>query len=76
VSPEALRRGDGDIGVEHLLLALLSDSRNGAVQTIEQLRSTPTRIRRQLDRTWTAPAPTMTADAPHLTSRRRPVSTS
>jgi transposase-like protein len=73
---EALRRGDASIGVEHLLLALLSDSRNGAVQTIEELRATPTRIRRQLDQTWTAPAPTATAGEAQLTSRRRPVSTS
>jgi hypothetical protein len=73
---EALRRGDASIGVEHLLLALLSDSRNGAVQTIEELRTTPTRIRRQLDQTWTAPAPTVTAAEAQLTSRSRPVSTS
>lgn len=51
---EALQRGDGYIGVEHLLLALLSDSRNGAVQTLEALRATPTKIRRQLEREWTA----------------------
>jgi hypothetical protein len=73
---EALRRGDASIGVEHLLLALLSDSRNGAVQTIEQLRTTPMRIRRQLDQTWPPPAPTVTVGAAQLTSRSRPVSTS
>jgi ATP-dependent Clp protease ATP-binding subunit ClpA len=71
---EALRRGDAAIGVEHLLLALLSDSRNGAVQTIEALRTTPTRIRRRLDQAWTAPA--VTAGEPQVTSRSRPVSTS
>ncbi len=49
---EALKRGDGYIGVEHLLLALLTDSRNGAVQTLEVLRVTPRKIRRQLDREW------------------------
>jgi ATP-dependent Clp protease ATP-binding subunit ClpA len=54
---EALKRGEGYIGVEHLLLALLSDSRNGAVQTLEQLRTTPAKIRRQLDREWAASAP-------------------
>jgi transposase-like protein len=54
---EALKRGEGYIGVEHLLLALLSDSRNGAVQTLEQLRTTPAKIRRQLDREWVASAP-------------------
>jgi hypothetical protein len=73
---EAVRRGDGTIGVEHLLLALLSDSRNGAVQTIEQLRTTPTRIRRQLDRAWPGSAPIVTAGEAQLTSRSRPVSTS
>jgi ATP-dependent Clp protease ATP-binding subunit ClpA len=50
---EALKRGDGYIGVEHLLLALLTDSRNGAVQTLEALQATPSRVRRQLDREWT-----------------------
>jgi hypothetical protein len=73
---EAVRRGDATIGVEHLLLALLSDSRNGAVQTIEVLRTSPTRIRRQLDQTWTAPASAVTGGAAQLTSRSRPVSTS
>ncbi len=75
---EALRRGETYIGVEHLLLALLSDSRNGAVQTIEELRATPTRIRRRLEETWTAPpsTPIVTAGAPQVTSRSRPVSTS
>jgi len=73
---EALRRGEGTIGVEHLLLALLLDSRNGAVQTIEELRTTPTRIRRQLDQAWTPPARTVTAGASQVTSRSRPLSTS
>jgi hypothetical protein len=78
---EAQRRGDAHIAVEHLLLALLSDSRNGAVQTLEQLRTTPERIRRQLDRLWPADGgPTAVAGepsrAPQVTSRSRPVSTS
>lgn len=51
---EALNHGDGYIGVEHLLLSLLSDSRNGAVQTLEALRATPTRIRSELEREWQA----------------------
>ena len=51
---EALKRGDGYIGVEHLLLALLTDSRNGAVQTLEGLRVTPGKVRRELDRAWQA----------------------
>lgn len=46
---EALKRHEGYIGVEHLLLSLLSDSRNGAVQTLELLKATPNQIRRQLD---------------------------
>jgi ATP-dependent Clp protease ATP-binding subunit ClpC len=54
---EALKRGDGYIGVEHLLLALMSDSRNGAMQTLELLRVTPARIRRQLDQEWLAALP-------------------
>lgn len=49
---QAVKRGEGYIGVEHLLLALLADSRNGAVQTLEALRVTPTKIRRQLDQEW------------------------
>jgi ATP-dependent Clp protease ATP-binding subunit ClpA len=51
---EALNRGDGYIGVEHLLLALLTDSRNGAVQTLEMLNATPTRIKSQLELEWQA----------------------
>jgi transposase-like protein len=55
---EAIRHGDGYIGVEHLLLALLADSRNGAVQTLEALHATPNRIRAELQRGWLAiPAP-------------------
>ncbi len=49
---EAVKRGDGYIGVEHLLLALLTDSRNGAVQTLEALKTTPKQIRRQLKQDW------------------------
>ncbi len=49
---EALKRGEGYIGVEHLLLALLTDSRNGAVQTLEALKTTPKQIRRQLEQDW------------------------
>jgi ATP-dependent Clp protease ATP-binding subunit ClpA len=57
---EAVKRQEGYIGVEHLLLALLADSRNGATQTLEALRTPPTQIRRQLEREWQA----MTAAAP------------
>lgn len=49
---EALKRNEGYIGVEHLLLSLLSDSRNGAVQTLETLKTTPSEVRRQLDYEW------------------------
>lgn len=49
---EAVKRHEGYIGVEHLLLSLLTDSRNGAVQTLEALGATPGKIRRQLDREW------------------------
>jgi hypothetical protein len=78
---EARDRGQGSIGVEHVLLALLSDSRNGAVQTLEELRTPPERIRRRLDRPRVGDA---VADLPselpvaevQLTSRSRPVSTS
>jgi ATP-dependent Clp protease ATP-binding subunit ClpA len=49
---EALKRNEGYIGVEHLLLSLLSDSRNGAVQTLEMLKTTPSEVRRQLDQEW------------------------
>ena len=51
---EAVKRHEGYIGVEHLLLALLSDSRNGAVQTLEALKTTPKAIRRQLEGQWDA----------------------
>lgn len=54
---EATRRGEGHIGAEHLLLALLSDSRNGAVQTLEELRATPARVERQLEEPSSVPAP-------------------
>ncbi|HTU88252.1 MAG TPA: Clp protease N-terminal domain-containing protein [Solirubrobacteraceae bacterium] len=70
---EARDRGKDSIGVEHLLLALLSDSRNGAVQTLEELRTTSERIRRRLDRT--APPDVGVAEV-QVTSRSRPVSTS
>src|SRR5436305_1209100 len=57
---EALQRHEGYIGVEHLLLSLLSDSRNGAVQTLETLKATPNQVRQQLNREWqklAAPTP-------------------
>ncbi|HEY4828885.1 MAG TPA: Clp protease N-terminal domain-containing protein [Solirubrobacteraceae bacterium] len=78
---EARERGEDSIGVEHLLLALLSDSRNGAVQTLEELRTTSERIRRRLDRPRDAAPmialpPDLSGAEVQLTSRSRPVSTS
>jgi ATP-dependent Clp protease ATP-binding subunit ClpA len=60
---QALQRGDGYVGVEHLLLALLSDSRNGAVQTLEALKTSPAQVRRQLDLEWQSLAGAEPADA-------------
>ena len=57
---EAAKRGERLVGVEDLLLALLSDSRNGAVQTLESLRTTPAKVRRQLELEWAGTAPEST----------------
>lgn len=79
---EALNRGEGHIGVEHLLLAMLSDSRSGAVQTLEALRTTPAVIRRRLEREPPTSAAettvhrTVAGRGGQVTSRSRPVSTS
>jgi ATP-dependent Clp protease ATP-binding subunit ClpA len=76
-----LLRCRGSEALEHLLLALLSDSRNGAVQTLEELRTTSERIRRRLDRLRAGdaaldlPSELRVAEV-QLTSRSRPVSTS
>ena len=62
---EALKRNADHIDVEHLLLALLTDSRNGAVQTLEALNVTPAQIRRQLEQTPAALAgPESPSDGP------------
>jgi Clp amino terminal domain, pathogenicity island component len=60
---EALKRGEDHVGLEHLLLALLSDSRSGAVQTLEALRTTPAAIRRRLERERPGPAEATTLHA-------------
>ena len=73
---EATRRGEGRIGAEHLLLALLADSRTGAVQTLEQLRANPSRVQRELERASAADALAAAALGDQLTSRSRPLSTS
>jgi ATP-dependent Clp protease ATP-binding subunit ClpA len=49
---EAVKRHEGYIGVEHILLALLTDSRNGAVQTLEAMKTTPKAVRRALEHDW------------------------
>ena len=61
---EAAKRGERLVGVEHLLLALLSDSRNGAVQTLESLRTTPAKVRRQLEIEWDGTASVSPAPVP------------
>jgi transposase-like protein len=78
---EARDHGEDSIAVEHLLLALLSDSRNGAVQTLEQLKTTSERIRRRLGRPRGIDATAGLPPEPpgarvQVTSRSRPVSTS
>ena len=61
---EAAKRGERLVGVEDLLLALLSDSRNGAVQTLESLRTTPARVRRQLELEWADTPPVAAGPVP------------
>ena len=53
---EAVALRDGYIGVEHLLLALLTDRHNGAVRTLENLGVAPDVVREGLDREWAAVA--------------------
>jgi hypothetical protein len=45
---EAVRRGDGYIGVEHLLLASLTDPNGGAARTLEALGVDPAAVRAHL----------------------------
>ena len=45
----AVRRGDRHLGVEHLLLALLSRTEGGATRTLEELGASPVRLRRELE---------------------------
>ena len=45
---EAVRRGDGYIGVEHLLLASLQDESGGACRTLEALGVDPRAVREAL----------------------------
>jgi Clp amino terminal domain, pathogenicity island component/Homeodomain-like domain len=46
---EAVRRGDGYIGVEHLLLASLTDPNGGACRTLEALGLDPAEVRAHLE---------------------------
>ena len=64
---EAVKRNESYIGIEHILLALLADSRNGAVQTLEALKTTPKAVRRQLESEWEAiSAASRTAEWPQI----------
>jgi transposase-like protein len=47
---EAVRRGDGYIGVDHLLLAAIQDPRGGACRTLESLGADVGMLRRRLSR--------------------------
>jgi transposase-like protein len=76
---EAIRRGENRICAEHLLRALFADSRNGAVQTLEELRATPAHVERQLESAPSiVPAPPLPCEPreDQDTSRSRPLSTS
>lgn len=54
---QAVKLRDGFIGVEDLLLALVTDRRNGAVWTLDRLGVAPAQVRAELERTWTHAAP-------------------
>ena len=45
---EALDRGEGYIGVEHLLLAVLREDRGGAAQTLRRMNIDPSEVRSRL----------------------------
>lgn len=47
---EAVSRGDGHLGMEHVLLALLRDSESGAVETLGRLGVPPRQLHRMLER--------------------------
>jgi Clp amino terminal domain, pathogenicity island component len=46
---ETIRRGDGHLGVEHLLLALVSRTDGGAARTLEQCGTSAETVRRLLE---------------------------
>ncbi len=47
---EAVSRGDGHLGMEHIMLALLRDSESGAVETLGRLGVPPRQLGRTLER--------------------------
>ena len=47
---EAVSRGAGHLGVEHLLLAVLSYPNSGAVRTLKKLRVSPAALKKALER--------------------------
>jgi len=47
---ETVRLGDGELGVEHLLLALLRDGDSRAVQCLERLRISPAMVEDEIGR--------------------------
>lgn len=47
---ETIERDEGYIRVEHVLLALLRDPRNGAARTLDDLGAPAVRIRREIER--------------------------
>ncbi|MDQ6914656.1 MAG: hypothetical protein M3155_02465, partial [Actinomycetota bacterium] len=49
---ESIHRGEGFIGVEHLLLALIHDAKSGATQTLGRLGATPDDVHRALESAW------------------------
>jgi ATP-dependent Clp protease ATP-binding subunit ClpA len=48
---EAVARGEGYLGVEHLLMALLRDEQSGAVRTLAELGADAGAVRGELERT-------------------------
>ncbi|MBV9001337.1 MAG: hypothetical protein JO304_19930 [Solirubrobacterales bacterium] len=63
---QAVKRREGYIGVEHLLLSLIAESRNGAVQTLLRLGVTPAELKAQIEREWMKTAGQATQVMPSL----------
>jgi len=47
---EAVARGDGHLGVEHVLLALIRDERSDAARTLSRLGASPRQVEAALSR--------------------------